>query len=103
MEEGDFFTYQTDAYIKNELVTLVDWVRNNPNTKTPEELVDQYLAENDIAFIGDLRKMEKISERNVLKESVMMILTLLGSIAFVIMMFWIMHNAFADTPINLSK
>lgn len=103
MEEGDFFTYQTDVYIKNELVSLVEWIKNNPDNKTSEELVNDYLTENDIAFTGDLRKMEKISERNVLREAIVMIVTVLGAVAFVILMFYLMHNAFANTPVNLSK
>ena len=61
--------YNTSWAIKKQLWDLAEWVDKNPNTgKTPEELVDAYLEEKDIAYSGELRKIQFVSSRNPLKE-----------------------------------
>ncbi len=78
--------YKTDPVIREELAHLLRWYKLNSSCDHSYEsmlsydLVDAYLAEKNIAFHGELRRIHGANTRNAKKELAFAVLLVLTTI-----------------------
>lgn len=86
--------YKTDDVIKAELVDLVKFARKNDvhhDWEAPEKIVDDFLRDKDVAYSagGNFRIIKGVSERNAVRELVIAIGLVIGTIAISL---WLSFN-----------
>lgn len=91
--------YTTSEPIKKELIYFMNWLQerggNRALSNGPANIIlDEYFEENDIAYVGEIRKIQGANTRNTTKELWTVIgAMLLGAATAIIVLIYVVKTS----------